>query len=74
MSTRPSALLCDKAFHDNGRIRCGRSPSGRQLGELCGHVKFCRTYGWWEQTAQAADCPLKNPPEKPEKEAKKHES
>ena len=45
-----------------------------QSGELCRHVKFCRTYGWWEQTAQAADCPLKNPPEKPKKEAKKHES
>lgn len=64
MSRHPAKLICDKAFRDNGKIRCGLN------GKPCAHTRYSGMNGWWEQTAAASNCALPDPPDQPDKSEK----
>lgn len=48
-------LKCEYGKYESGtmKINC------QKAGGRCAHVYFKRCKGWWEQTDQAKDCPMR---------------
>lgn len=47
-----------------GEYRSGMKIYCTKINDLCGHVYYKRCKGWWTQSDQALDCPLRKDEDK----------